>query len=142
MVHQFILDVCEFLKIKVPHVSFDTSRFPTETMLAQCSPSGDTIYIRGGYQDVNPDLFFAIAHELRHVWQIKNAEAFSLSTYQPIDLLHSVEEYNLQTAEIYANAFAAIIMVDYFGVKPLFNNLSETVKEQIFERMELIKNGL
>ena len=96
----------------------------------------------GGYQAVNPDLFFAIAHELRHVWQIKNAESFSLSTYQPIDLLHSVEEYNLQTAEIDANAFAAVIMVDYFGVKPLFNNLSETVKEQIFERMEMIKNGL
>lgn len=85
---------------------------------------------------------FSIAHELRHIWQIKYNEKFYLETYKTIDLCYSVEEYNLQPAEIDANAFAYIVMVDFFGIKPLFNGLSDTVKSKIMERVEYLKDVL
>ena len=79
---------------------------------------------------------------MRHIWQIKYNEKFYLETYKTIDLCYSVEEYNLQPAEIDANAFAYIVMVDFFGIKPLFNGLSENVKVKIMERVNEIVTEL
>lgn len=55
-----------------------------------------------------------------------------------MDVLKSVEEYNLQLAEVDANAFAYIVMADFFGVRPLFQCLSDIVKSQIMERVNQI----
>jgi len=71
--------------------------------------------------------FFSIAHELRHIWQIQNDEELYFSTYKPIDLFSSVEEYNLQIAELDANAFAGLIMIDFFHLKPLFEGVPDSV---------------
>lgn len=79
MIYDFINDICNILNIPTPSVSFDTSNFSTDTMMAQCSPDGSTIYIKK-YDKPNPDQLFSIAHELRHVWQIQNDEQFYLST--------------------------------------------------------------
>lgn len=138
MIYDFINDICDILNISVPSVSFDTSNFPTDTMMAQVNPSGDTIYLKK-YDKPNPDQFFSIAHELRHIWQIQNDEELYFSTYKPIDLLPSVEEYNLQIAELDANAFAGLVMMDFFNLKPLFEGLSDSVKAKIFERMKYIE---
>lgn len=141
MIYDFINDICDILNISVPSVSFDTSNFPTDTMMAQCSPDGDTIYLKR-YDKPNPDQFFSIAHELRHIWQIQNDEELYFSTYKPIDLLSSVEEYNIQIAELDANAFAGLIMMDFFNLKPQFLGISDSVKAKIFERMEYLKTIL
>lgn len=135
MINEFIADICDMLNIAAPAVSFDTSGFTTPTMLAQCSPSGDKIFLKK-YDKPNPDQLFAIAHELRHVWQIENDEMLYLSKYKPVELCGSIEEYNLQAAELDANAFAGLVMINFFGLTPLFNGVPDSVKSKIRERME------
>ena len=141
MIQNFINDLCDILKISTPAISYDTSNFPTTTMMAQLSPSGKTLYLRR-YDEPNADQFFSIAHELRHAWQIQNDKQFYFSTYKPVNLMSSIEEYNLQIAEIDANAFAYIVMVDFFGMKPLFHGLSDNVKSRILDRVEYLKRVL
>jgi len=141
MIQEFIAEICDILNIPEPSVSFDTSNFPTNTMMAQCSPFGDIIHLKK-YDKPNPDQLFAIAHELRHIWQMQNDEQFYFSTYKPVDLCISVESYNLQIAEIDANAFTGIIMVEFFHLQPLYKGLSDSVKAKIHERMKEIASIL
>lgn len=141
MIYEFINDICDILNIPVPSVSFDDYNFPTDTTMAQCNPDGSTIYLKK-YGKPNPDQLFSIAHELRHVWQIQNDEQLYFSTYKPIDLCPSVEEYNLQIAELDANAFAGLVMIDFFSLKPLFEGVPDSVKSKIFKRMEYLKTTL
>lgn len=140
MVKEFITDVCEILKINKPIISYDTSSFETDTMMAQCSSDGSTIYLKK-CDKPNPDQFFAIAHELRHVWQIKSDKDFYLSNYKTIDQCDSLEDYNLQIAEIDANAFSGLIMIEFFNIKPLFQNLPDSVKAKIHKRMDYLKSS-
>lgn len=139
--HDFINDICAILDITAPSVSFDTSNFSTDTMMAQVNQSGDIIYLTKQDKS-NPDQLFSIAHELRHIWQIQNDKELYFSTYKPINLCTSVEEYNLQIAEVDANAFAGLVMIDFFRLKPLFEGVPDSVKAKIFERMEYLKTIL
>lgn len=136
MIETYIHDICDILKIKAPRISYDTSHFQTKTMMAQTY--GDTLYIKK-YDNVNPDQLFAIAHELRHMWQIKTDRVLYFSTYNPPENCSSVEEYNLQTAELDANAFAGLVMMEFFHLKPLFKGVPETVKDKIYERIEYLR---
>lgn len=138
MIQKFISDICDILNIPVPSVSYDTSNFPTDTMMAQCSSDGSTIYLKK-YNKPNPDQLFYIAHELRHIWQLSNNGKLYFSSYKTIDLCSSVEEYNLQIAELDANAFGGLIMIDFFHLKPLFQGVPNSVKSKIYERMEYLK---
>lgn len=138
MIYDFISDVCDILNIPVPSVYFDTSNFPTDTMMAQCCIDDSIIYLKK-YDKPNPDQLFSIAHELRHIWQMQNDKQLYFSTYKPIDLCSSVEEYNIQIAELDANAFAGIVMIEFFHLKPLFEGVPDSVKSKIFERMEYLK---
>ena len=138
MIHDFIYDICEILNISIPSVSFDASNFASKTTMAQCNQDGSIIYLKK-YDKPNPDQFFSIAHELRHVWQMKNDEQLYFSSYKPIDACSSVEEYNLQIAELDANAFACLVMIDFFHLKPLFEGVPESVKAKIYDRMECLK---
>lgn len=137
MIEDYIEDICYILNIPVPKVSYDTSHFHTNTMMAQADSSGKAIYLKKCNKP-NFDQLFSIAHELRHIWQIKYNEKFYLMTYKTIDLCSSIEEYNLQPAEIDANAFAYIVMVDFFQRQPLFQGLSNAVKSKIIERVNEI----
>lgn len=138
MIQEFIFEICDMLNIKEPSISYDTSNFPTDTMMAQCDPSGDTIYLKR-YDTPNPDQLFSVAHELRHIWQMINDKPFYFSTYKPVNLLDSIEEYNLQIAELDANAFAGLVMIKFFHLKPLFEGLPDSVKTKIYERMDYLK---
>lgn len=126
MIQEYIADICKLLRIKEPSISYDTSNFTTDTMMAQCDSRGTTIYLNK-IEKPNPDYMFAIAHELRHVWQIKTNKHLYFSSYKPVNLCSSIEEYNLQLAEVDANAFAAIIIIDWFHLHPQWNGLSENV---------------
>lgn len=137
MIVKFIEDVCEILKIEKPSVSFDTSNFASDTMLAQCSPDGSTIFLKE-YKNPNPDQLFAIAHELRHIWQMQNDEEM-LKDYKPIELCNSLNGYNFQLAELDANAFGSLIMEKFFALKPQFYGLSKEVKNEIIKRKKKIK---
>lgn len=137
MIEAFITEICELLKIQVPFISYDISHFPTETTLAQCNPVENTIYLRK-LNSLNPDFLFAIAHELRHIYQYQIDEEFYLSGYKPSNKCSSVEEYNLQIAEVDANAFAAIMMTDFFSMKPQWNGLSDKVIDTIEKRIKFL----
>ena len=137
MIEEFITDICELLDIPVPSISYDTSHFPTKTTMAQCELTSNTIYLNK-IDNPNPDYLFAIAHELRHIFQYQDDEQFYLSNYKTSDNCSSVEEYNLQIAEVDANAFAGLVMINFFGLKPLFEGLSDSVKAKIFDRMKYL----
>lgn len=138
MIHDFTNDVCDILNISVPAISFDTSNFASDTMMAQIDSSGNTIYLKK-FCKPNPDQFFSIAHELRHRWQIQTDKEWYFSDYKPRELCASAEEYNLQLAEIDAHAFAGIVMQEFFHLKPLFQGLPDVVKDKIYNRMKQIK---
>ena len=137
MIEAFITEICELLKIQVPFISYNTLHFSTETTLAQCNPVENTIYLRK-LNSLNPDFLFSIAHELRHIYQYQTDEKFYLSGYKSSNKCSSVEEYNLQIAEVDANAFASIVMADFFSMKPQFNGLSNKVINAIDNRVKII----
>lgn len=140
MIHDFINDICDLLDIPTPSVSFDTSNFPTDTMMAQVNSFGSIIYLKH-YDKPNPDQLFSIAHELRHIWQIKNYHDIYFSNYQTVDMV-GTEKYNLQPAEVDANAFASIVMVDFFRLQPQYKGLSDYVVSAIKKRMDDIIDEL
>ncbi len=134
-IDNYILKTCHFLNIEPPKVSYDTSHFPTLTTWAQASSDGTEIYLQEpqfvGENEL--DYLFALTHELRHIWQIRNDRDKWLGDYKQrceCDL----ETYNLQPAEIDANAFAAYYIEGIFGAKSLFNGLSESVIEKMEDR--------
>lgn len=129
----FVNDVSYILGIDPPNVSYNTDHFSSDTMLAQCAPDGSIIYVKEP-ESINPDILFAIAHELRHVWQIRTDKKKYLGDYRPVNLCKSLEEYNLQESEIDANAFAAAVMYELFDLRPLFSNLPEKVRDTIWDR--------
>lgn len=137
MIEEFIADVCDLLDIEVPKISYDTSHFPTKTTLAQCEPDANTIYLNK-VDKPNPDYLFCIAHELRHIYQYKTDKQFYSVGYKPSDKCSSIEEYNLQIAEVDANAFASIVMTDFFSMKPQWYGLSEKVVKAIEKRIKFL----
>lgn len=137
----FINELCQVLNIKPPKISYNGSHFPTDTTLAQCDSEGSTIYLKRT-EKPNLDCFFAIAHELRHVWQIALNKDLYFAKYKPREQCGTVNDYALQIAEIEANAFAGIIMVNYFDVKPLFNEYSQEVKNAIYDRMKYLTKNI
>lgn len=138
MVERFAKKVCSILNIKMPRIVYDDSVFVTETTLAQCSSDGKEIYLRK--KDISADYLFGIAHELRHIWQIRTLPEI-LKDYQTADEL-SVEKYNMQASELDANAFAAIIMEQAFGVSPTFECMPNSVKRAIWEQKQNIFQSL
>lgn len=125
---EYIENICDLLQIDVPEIEY-RDKLLTETMLAMCD--GQKIILKKKKPSL--DLYFSVAHELRHLWQIKTNEEYYFANYKPINET-DLETYNLQPAEVDANAFGFIIMQDAFGVKPLYNELSETVKSAIMDR--------
>lgn len=138
MIEAFVSDICDLLSIEKPSISFDISSFLSSTMMAQVDLKEMILFIREPKNESNPDCFFAIAHELRHIWQYKNDEQFYLSNYKPSDKCASVEEYNLQTAEVDANAFAAIIMIEKFHLRPQWKGLPDKVISAIEKRIKML----
>lgn len=137
MTQAFIRDISAELGIPVPQV-VHRDRLLTETMMAMISSDGTELVLRRNAPK-GPDLFFSIAHELRHGWQIAHPELGLMVGYRDRTECRSVEEYNLQPAELDANAFAAIVMERDFGLKALFQGLPETVRKAIRRRASEIK---
>lgn len=138
----FIKKICnEILKIKPPAlIMAEDDAFSTPTMLAKLNATERTIYIRKNIRRT-PDIFFAISHELRHLWQFeKEFDRFCKGKYK-IENAGS-EEYNLQPAEVDANAFGKIVMVEFFRLAPQFEGVPDAVKNEIEKRVqEIVKAG-
>lgn len=126
---EFIKIVCDDLKIDKPIVK-EVLFLHTPTQLAEYIPSDNILKYRSG--KIPLDTMFSIAHELRHIWQMKNCPEIFHSYVNSTDA--DIEQYNLQSAEIDANAYAMVIMKSGFGVTPQFKGLSEKVKKKILLR--------
>lgn len=131
-INAFAHRVCAALGIEAPEIQFSAAAPDGSTVLAWLCEDDNTVHVREGVDNVH-DICFALAHELRHVWQRQNTAFFD--GYKPSNRCESLTEYNLQLAEIDANAYAALVMVSAFGVKPLFNGLTDNVKEKIYAKM-------
>ena len=134
-IYKYIKIICRDLKIKCPKVEIKKSNIITDTTLAAYQPSNDMIVIKKEYEN-KYDLFFSIAHELRHKYQIEN-NLFDFEKYKQRENI-DLKEYNTQEEEIDANSYAYIVMISAFGVKPLFNGLDKDTIKMIEERAKEI----
>lgn len=131
---KFAREICDILEISVPDIKFASAdRMHTGTQIAALTP--DAVLIRNDIE-ISAELFFALAHELRHAYQIASGE--SLEEYRTSDRI-SIEQYNLQPLEADANAFGALIMSDFFGIVPQFRNMPDTVRKAIKDRMKQLQ---
>lgn len=131
---KFSREICDILDVPVPFIKFvSADRMHTGTQIAALTP--DAVLIRNDIE-VSAELFFALAHELRHAYQIASGE--SLEEYRTSDRI-SIEQYNLQPLEVDSNAFGALIMSDFFGIVPQFRNMPDTVRKAIKDRMKQLQ---
>lgn len=131
---KFSREICDILDIPVPVIKLvSTDRMHTVTQIAALTP--DSVLIRNDIE-ISAELFFALAHELRHAYQIASGE--SLEEYRTSDRI-SIEQYNLQPLEVDANAFGALIMSDFFGIVPQFRNMPDTARKAIKDRMKQLQ---
>jgi hypothetical protein len=138
IIYKFTEEICDILNIDPPALHFDGSVFLTSSQSAALTESG--LYLPDR-PTKSPDLFFAIAHELRHAWQLQTDKKKYFGNYKRPGSVDTVT-YNLQPAEIDANAFAAIAMIDFFGLSPQWENMPETVIQAINKRIkEIVEAG-
>lgn len=123
------------LRIECPPIKADASELQGLSLAALID---GTLYYNPNVKE-KWDIYFSIAHELRHVWQMKKHRFVYFKNYKTREEL-SVEDYNNQDAELDANAFGALIMESTFGVQPRFIGLSETTKNKIFALSERLNN--
>lgn len=138
-IYKFVDIICNNLKIKKPRIQIKHGTFVSGTALAAYDYKNKKIAINDPETYENKaDLLFAIAHELRHKYQIDH-DMFDFENYKTSREL-TTEEYNLQKEEIDANAYAYIVMADLFGIKPLFNGMPTKVVRGIEKKVDEIVN--
>lgn len=124
------------LKIRTPKW-IEVEELDTSTQIAAADIEKNIIYTKKGTDEKM--LFFAITHELRHLWQKEHKnEMITQFNEEKMD----INKYNDQEAEIDANAFATAIMVLMFGIRPLFKTLDEETRKKIYAQTEIIMNEL
>lgn len=135
----FTYDLADILDIEDPDIIVDDDLLnygilacfmPDEYSVHICLETGNLF-----------NMLFALAHEFRHIWQYKEDEdKYIKNQKSKMDL--GSKAYNLQIAEVDANAFAHLIMTNWLGVKPTFENLDDEVKEAIYKREKEIAKEL
>ena len=136
-IYEFIDIICCNLEIKKPRIQIGNIAFSKGTQLAAYDYKNKKIAIKDPETYENSaDIFFAIAHELRHKYQIDHHK-FDFENYRTTEEIPA-KEYNLQKEELDANAYACIVMIDMFGIKPLFNGMDDKIINKIYKRIEEI----
>ncbi len=131
---KFAREICDILDISTPDIKFvSADRMHTGTQIAALTPNA--VLIRNDIS-VSPELFFALAHKLRHAYQIASGEI--LDEYRTSDRI-STERYNLQPLEVDVNAFGVLIMSEYFSIVPQFHNMPDTVRKAINNRVKQLQ---
>ena len=135
---EFIGEVCDILEIPIPNISDDFSAFKNNTKMAMLAIEKNvpTLYL-SDRMETEYDYYFAVAHELRHLWQYSTNEKYWLGGYKTSEEI-GITAYNRQRLEIDANAFSAIIMVLSFGMVPTFPSLDLETRHMIEVRARQI----
>lgn len=112
--------ICNTLDIGDVEIMYSTDAddFSTETEMAHYKLNENTILMNARYFGMNmkkvlPYIIFALAHELRHVWQ-RNKDTSIFRNHVSSSKLN-IEEYNKQDEEMDANAFAINFVDEHFG---------------------------
>ena len=134
-IREFIRIICDDLKISVPNVRFTKSFKGSDTLLAEYDSHSNILMLRSKYENIL-DMFFCIAHELRHKYQL-DKDIYDFSSYVTSSTV-DIKTYNMQEIELDANAYAYVVMVSAFNVEPLFNGMDEEVKRHILRRAFII----
>lgn len=137
----FIKEVCEDLCISLPDsIITEDKKFNKGTQLATLvyENGKSLLYLRTKYEYGDVDMAFAIAHELRHKYQI-DTHIFDFENYKTSKEL-SRREYNLQNEEVDANAYAYIVLMDFFKLKVDFKLIlkDDVVANAIMKRVDAI----
>lgn len=85
-----------------------------------------------------PDTLFALAHEMRHLWQIDN-NRFDVQAY--VESGASLDDYSKQEVEIDANAYAVYVVSQILGAVPTFEKYSAEVRNAMRDMMNLRLKG-
>ena len=136
-VKKYVVFLCNTLNIPHPKLTTDDTLFEGKTLLAMTCVEDNEIAIRSHYA-TETDLYFALAHELRHLWQYKHGRLTDRLRDKPTSE-NGIREYNLRWEELDANAFAVVCMEDLFRVRPLFNGLDEDIKAKIYKMAKEFK---
>lgn len=140
---QFIIDISNELEITRPNVEFDYSNSAGTSLARLVVNKKGTKNTFGIVLNASCthelDIYFAIAHELRHEYQIVNGY-FRFDHYKNRDML-SLDEYNMQFEEIDANAFAYFTITHAFLREPLFNGLNPEIVKLIKARAQWISDN-
>nr|DAO66579.1 MAG TPA: IrrE N-terminal-like domain [Caudoviricetes sp.] len=138
IIQQVASNCADKLGVVCPKINFSKNK-KTEgnlaTLVLNENRNPEEIIVSENYVVIY-DVLFDVCHELRHVWQTYNQPEM-FNSYVEIGNI-DLEEYNLQPAEIDANAFAAVCMEEWFGVKPMFEGYSDVVKKKIWGRVREI----
>lgn len=126
---ELIKDIADELNIDVPVVEW-VEELDTPTKMAAADPEKNTVYLKKGLHEY--DIIFALSHEMRHLWQYRYDRGM-FDSYRNSSG-SSNEDYNLQPAEIDANAYAYIVCCD-LGFEPQLKELSQDVREKIAKRV-------
>lgn len=126
---EFANEIADFLQIDTPKITYDENAVDTES--GDYIPEKDEIILSGELD--GHDIYFTVAHELRHKWQFLNKYNIYFIDYKEIEEI-SLSEYRMQNAEIDANAFGMIMMIKYFQGTVCFNGYSKEEKIKIIER--------
>lgn len=129
---QFIKIICNTLEISIPKI-YKVQRLSTPTTLAEYDKEKDILF----YVDLgNLDIYFTIAHELRHKWQFKyHLDWFD--NYNPSKKI-SLIEYNMQRVELDANGFAVVACADLLGLEPTFDGVDKIIVNAIYDMADKI----
>lgn len=131
--NEYIQLICDMLKLEVPKLIFTNEHLVSDTEWACYSFKDHEIFIRENSK-ITLEVLFSIAHELRHAWQSTYHANEYLEDYIPREEFNNIIEYNKQPAEIDANAFAIVIMVNIFHRQPIIDTLTDEIKKLIMER--------
>ena len=139
VIEEFTYDLADILDIDDPDIIVDDDLL-NYGILACFMPDEYSVHICLERDNLF-NILFALAHEFRHIWQYEEDEDKDIKNQKSKMELGS-KAYNLQIAEVDANAFAHLIMTNCFGVKPSFENLDDEVKEAIYKREKEIAEDL
>lgn len=132
----------ENLKIDCPKISFGLDGRTSGNIAATILDSNKKvkeILLTNDYDNIL-DTLLAVCHEMRHIYQSVYDKNI-LDGYIELGSDISFEAYNLQAAEVDANAYASLFIQSNFGVKPLFQNFSESVRKKIEKRIDFLRKS-
>lgn len=118
---------------KIPACKKPRSFFLTPTTMAALASDGSGIAINNAVVKSDNDLWFALSHEMRHLWQIRSNRA-DLTAYTASDAADTAS-YNAQDMELDAHSWSFAVMIKLFGITPnLRSSLGDEIYDEILRR--------